>query len=246
MLYVLICEDDAKHRARLEEIVQRQIAAEDCDMEFALSAGSPEDILGYLAAHPDQNGLYFLDVDLQHDINGIQLAAKIRETDAAATIVFVTTHAELAHLVFIYKVEALDYITKDSPAELQQRAIECMQVAYRRHLEGRGAQGKHFTVKAGSKTRNVPYDKILFFETQRSMAHNLILHMEDGQIEFRGSIAELTELGPDFFHCHNAFVVHVKNIRRVDRAAGEIEMINGETIPVDVREVASLLEIMSG
>jgi len=95
----------------MESIVRKHIATEDVEMELVLSPACPADVLGYVGKHPDTNGLYFLDIGLQHEMNGIKLATKNREIDTNATIVFVTTHEELSHLVFRYKIEALDYIT---------------------------------------------------------------------------------------------------------------------------------------
>ena len=55
--------------------------------------------------------------DLGADINGINLGEEIRQLDPTGYIIFITTHAELSHLTFKYKVEALDYIIKDDFSE---------------------------------------------------------------------------------------------------------------------------------
>ena len=51
-------------------------------------------------------GIYFLDVDLKSDINGIKLGSKIREKDTRGFIIFTTTHLEMSYFAFKYKVEA--------------------------------------------------------------------------------------------------------------------------------------------
>ncbi|MCL2841841.1 MAG: response regulator, partial [Oscillospiraceae bacterium] len=123
-------------------------------------------LLEYLNKRQVQSGLYFLDVDLQSDLNGIELGAEIREIDVSATIVFITSHANLLPQVFRYKVEAMEYIVKDSPAEeIEKRVIECMQLAYQRYLGGKHTQVKYFTAKIGDQMLNIPFDDILFFES---------------------------------------------------------------------------------
>jgi len=244
VLHVLICEDNPEHRAQMESIVHRHISTEDCEMELVLSVGSPTDVLDYLALHPDKRGLYFLDVDLQHEINGIELAAKIREIDTTAKIVFVTTRAELAYLTFTHKVEALDYIIKDRPEDIETRAMECMLVAYKRYMNDKKSKQKLFTVKADGELWSVPHDDILFFETSPAARHRMILHMKNGQIEFRGQIGEVAKIGPEFYRCNQSFIVNLNNIKRVDTPNRTIEMVNGELVPITVRKISDILKLL--
>lgn len=246
MLQVIICEDDFKQRARIEAVVKKYIAAQDGDITLALSTGRPTDVLDFLEKSPNNRGLYFLDVDLQHKINGISLAAKIRAVDISAKIVFVTTHSELSHLVFTHKIEALDYIIKDMPGNIEKRVVECIQVAHKRYLSENigGGKREYFKVNSGDQTWAIPYEDIIFLETHLSMTHKMILHMKDSQVEFRAAMREVAKMSPDFYRCHKSFIVNVKNIKRVDKSAGEIEMINGDKVPIAVRKISELLKIM--
>lgn len=243
MLHVFICEDDPRQRESMETLINKYILLGDYDMDITLSAGSPAEMLDHLKKYGSKNGLYFLDVDLQSEINGIVLAAKIRALDVSATIVFITTHAELSYLVFKHKVEAMDYIIKDSPAEeIETRVMECMKLAYTRYLGGKHSKSKYFTVKAGDQMLNIPYDEILFFETHLTLRNKIFLHTINGKVEFRGAISEVTQLGPPFYQCHQSFVVNIKKIERVDRGNREVEMIDGEIIPISVRKMAEFLK----
>ncbi|MCL2843100.1 MAG: LytTR family DNA-binding domain-containing protein [Oscillospiraceae bacterium] len=241
MLHVFICEDDLEQRTYMEKLVSKHIMETDYDMELALSADNPTDILDYLDQHPNQRGLYFLDVDLQHELNGIELGATIRKMDVSATIVFITTHSEMAHLVFIHKVEAMEYIIKDDPKTIETGVKECMQLAYQRYLNGKHSQNKYFSLKSGDQTWNILHDDILFFETDSDNRNKLILHTTNGLIGFRGVINEVKKIGPEFFCCHKANVVNVNKIKRVDRALRTIELVNGDTIPVAIQKMSELL-----
>ncbi|NGZ75308.1 LytR/AlgR family response regulator transcription factor [Saccharibacillus alkalitolerans] len=239
MLSVFICEDDPKQRERLRKIVTDYIMIEALDMELALDTGDPVSVLDYLERHPKTTGLYFLDVDLQHEMSGIALASEIRERDDSGKIVFVTTHGELSYLTFIYKVEAMDYIIKDRPDEIERKVRECIAVADKRHLSDSGTQSRRFKVKVGEKTRSIDHKDIMFFESS-SVPHKIILHMDNSQLEFYGSIKELEEIGGSFYRCHKSYVVNKDNIKSVDRAKREIEMINEEICLVSVRALKGL------
>ena len=121
MLSIFICEDNQSQRERMEAIVRNYILIENYSMELTLSVGSPSELLDYLEVHPAKNALYFLDVDLQHEMNGILLAFELRKLDAFGKIVFITVHAELSYLTFKYRVEALDYIIKSSKNDIANR-----------------------------------------------------------------------------------------------------------------------------
>ena len=242
---IFICEDDPKQRERLENIVNEQISSTDLDMEIALSTQSPTALLEYLESHQVQSGLYFLDVDLQCDINGIELGAKIRNADIFATIVFVTTHSEMTPLVFTYKVQALDYIIKDDPPqEIAKRIVECIQIAYKHCLSDRRENTKYYVINIGKQTLSVPYDSILYFESCVDQRNKLVLHTVDNMLSFRGHISAVSKLGSPFCMCHQSYVVNVDNIRNVDKENRLIEMISGETVIISRRRMTELIQCM--
>ena len=244
MLHVFICEDDPVYREHIASIVRQYIDAEGCDMTLALAAGCPIEALCYLEAHPDACGLYFLDVDLGHEINGIALGAKIRDMGMPATIVFITTHEEMQHLVFKHKIEAMDYIVKDQPEGIEARVVECMEAAYKRYLDTGGVKCKYFDVKAGEQIWHIPYSDILFFETDTSMRHKMVLHMKDEQIKFRGLINDIAGIDPVFYRCHKSFVINVILVKRVDCKAYMVEMADGALVPIAAKKVRGLLALM--
>ncbi|MFR8960479.1 MAG: response regulator, partial [Enterococcus faecalis] len=144
MISIIICEDDWRQRQMLETYVKNYIMMESLDMELVFSTGNPLEVLEFVKSQSRIIGLYFLDVDLQHEMSGLTLAAKIRDYDNLGKIVFVTTHGELSYLTFTYKVEALDYIIKDNKEHLQQKICENIQLAHERITSERGDTKKLF------------------------------------------------------------------------------------------------------
>ena len=113
MIKIFICEDNKNQQEKFKDIISNIIIIENYDMEIELVTENPYEVLEHIKENTT-SGLYFLDVDLHSKINGIQLAEKIRKYDPRGFIVFVTTHAEMSYLTFMYKVEAMDYIIKDN------------------------------------------------------------------------------------------------------------------------------------
>jgi len=241
MLNVFICEDNERQRKDIELVVEKYIIKEDVDVQLTLSTGSPIDVLDYLEKHPNTKGIYFLDVDLQHRINGIELAAMIRGIDLWGTLVFITTHEELAHLVFEYKVEALDYIIKDQIDLIEQRVVECLQTGYMHFLDSSVTKRELYSVKSGDQIWNIPLDEVLFFETDLSMRHRIILQTINSRINFRGSISKIATENSKFYLCHKSVVVNTNNIRHIDTALSKAELVNGDFVTIARRKMPELL-----
>jgi len=244
VLHILICEDNPAQRARIEKIVNQHLLSDDFDMELALSADNPATLLEHLETHRDQSGLYFLDVNLQSDINGIELAAKIKKIDVSATIVFITTHSEMMQHVFRLKVEAMEYILKDSqPEEIEQRVAACMSTAYQRFLAGKHAKNKYFTAKFGAQKLNILYDDILFFESSAECRNKILLYKRNSVLEYYGTITGVSNLGPPFCRCHQSFVVNINHVKCVDAFnCKKAEMTDGTMIPIARRKMAEFLK----
>ena len=245
MLHVFICEDNEMHRTHIEGIVNRQIFTGTEDMALTLSVAKPEELLAYIEEHTDQTGIYFLDIELESDINGIELAAKIKKLDASATIVFITTHSEMVHYVFKLKIEAMEYILKDSPAaEIRQRVISCIQAAYQRFLDGKHAKSKYFTIKVGVQKVNTLCDDIMYFESSTDRRNKILLHKINGELEFYGTVADVSNLGPPFFKCHQSYVVNKNHVRYINIIERKAELTDGTIIPVARQKMTEFLKVM--
>ena len=243
MLNIFICEDEKTQRNRLEAIVNKHLISDDFYMKLALSADNPFALLTYLKTHRVQSGLYLLDIGLESEINGIELAVEIKEIDVSATIVFITTHSEMMHHTFKLKVEAMEFILKDhSPEEIEQRVIDCMQVAYKRFLDGKHSSTKYFPVKIGNQHFNIAYNDILFAESKPEQPNKVFLHKLNGTLEYYGTLYAISDLGLPFFNCHRSIVVNVNHIKSVDSVRREAKMTDGTIIPVAKRKMAEVLK----
>ncbi|AIQ48896.1 histidine kinase [Paenibacillus sp. FSL R7-0273] len=242
MLEIFVCEDDPEQRKRLNTYIENYIMMENLDMKLVISTGRSQDVLDYLQNNR-VTGLYFLDVDLQEEKSGIALGAEIRQYDSLGAIVFVTTHSELTYLTFTYKVEAMDYITKDKFTDIRQRVIECIDTANTRYLQNKYNNIKKFQTKSGDKLISIDYNDILFFETSPQL-HKIILHAKNRQVEFYGKLKDILEMDSRFYRCHNSFVVNKDNITEVDTKNREIRMINGEICYASSRFLGGLKDII--
>ncbi len=239
MLNIFVCEDNPVQRQAIVQIIQNTVLMEELDMKLVLDTENPYTLLE--TAKTSQNtGVYFLDIDLSSDMNGMKLAQQIRLFDPRGFIIFITAHSELSYMTFQYRVEAMDFVLKDNPAEIKVKIKECLLHAMERYTLQTNKTHKVFTIETGGRKINVDYNDILFFETSGHI-HKVILHAKDRQIEFSGTIKDLTStLGSDFVRCHRSFLVNKNNIKEIDAKNRLIYFPNEETCLMSTRMMKGL------
>lgn len=241
MLRVHICEDNLEQLNRMEKFIEEIIRLESFDMKKGIVTDNPETMLNQIKQERD-TGIFFLDVDLNHEINGIELASKIREYQPRCFIIFVTTHSEMSFMTFSYKVEAMDYVIKDDFQDIKNRIHQCLVHVQQLYAETDKKCTDFYSVKVGGKIQEIDCGEILYFEAV-SGTHKIILYTETKAIEYWGKIKEVESvLGNNFYRCHRAYLVNKDNIKSVDQEKREIVMKNGAICPMSVRLARGLLE----
>lgn len=239
MLDIFVCEDNEVQRRTIVQIIQNTVLIEELDMQLVLDAGDPYILLERVKTSQN-TGIYFLDIDLGSNMNGLKLAQQIRLYDPRGFIIFVTAHCELSYMTFQYRVEAMDFVLKDNPAEAELKIKECLLNAMERYTLQTNRTHKVYTIETSGKKISIDYEDILFFETSSNL-HKVILHAKDRQIEFPGTIKELASaLSGDFVRCHRSFLINKKNIKEIDAKNRIIHFINGETCLMSTRMMKAL------
>ena len=239
MLNIFVCEDDDAQRRSTVQTIQNTVLIEELDMKLVLDAADPYVLLEKVRTSLN-TGIYFLDIDLGSNLNGMKLAQQIRLSDPRGFIIFITAHSELSFMTFQYRVEAMDFVLKDNPAEAKVKLRECLLNAMERHTLQTNKTHKVYTLEIGGRKISVDYEDILFFETSSNI-HKVILHAKDRQIEFPSTLKELTGvLDSNFVRCHRAFLINKNNIKEVDTKNRIIHFANGETCLMSTRMMKGL------
>lgn len=239
MLNIFVCEDNPAQRQTIVQIIQNIVLIEELDMRLVLAAGDPYVLLDKVKTSQN-TGIYFLDIDLGCSMNGLKLAQQIRLFDPRGFIIFITAHSELSYMTFQYRVEAMDFVLKDTPAEAKVKIRECLLNAMERYTLQTNKTNKVYAIETGGRKISVDYDDIFFFETSGNI-HKIILHAKDRQIEFSGTMKELTDtLDGNFVRCHRSYLVNKNNIKEIDTKNRIIYCTNGETCLMSTRMMRGL------
>ncbi|MGN0484124.1 MAG: LytR/AlgR family response regulator transcription factor [Lachnospiraceae bacterium] len=231
MLNIYLCEDNEKQREMAAKIIENIVLIEECDLKFLCQTADPYEVLRVAETQSDP-GIYFLDIDLNAEINGLQLAQRLRKMDPRGFIVFLTALAGMATMTFTYRVEALDYIIKDQMDDsgaMKSRIHDCILEAYKRYTSPQNQSQPTFTIKTADREHCIALDDILYIETAETL-HHLLLHTTTSIIEFSGKMKEVeAQLGENFFRCHRSFLVNCSHVKEIDVKENLIYLDSGDT-----------------
>lgn len=237
---IYVCEDNEKERDIIKESIEKAILINNLDFKIKSLTDNPFEIISIIDSNKKQRGIYFLDVDLKADINGVQLAAEIRKYDPNGFIIFITSHGELSYLTFTYKIEALDFIVKDD-FQVPNRVSECLLYVERKLKLEEGEISKIFITKIGDKNISIDFNNILFFETTEKL-HRIKLHGTNRTVTFYGTMKEvIAKLDNRFYQCHRSFIINKDYIREIDKERMLVILKNGQEAMISSRLLKELL-----
>ena len=240
MLNIYLCEDNDKQREIISNHIQNTVLIEDADLNFVKATADPHEIINLVENYSD-TGLYFLDIDLNSDINGLTLAKEIRKHDSRGFIVFVTTHSEMSYMTFTYKVEAMDFIIKDNQKDIGNRIRKCILDAYFRYASSNNSTELNFVVKLSDKEYCIPYDDIIYFESSQN-AHKVIIHTSSSTFEFQGKLKDISEtLDERFYQCHRSYLINKNHISEIDIKERTILMSNNDVCYASAKQLKPLI-----
>ncbi|MBM7699771.1 LytR/AlgR family response regulator transcription factor [Kurthia huakuii] len=242
---IILCEDDPQQRKKMQLLIMKYIMSTKKDVELILSASKPEEVLNYTSFQ--KADCYLLDIELNSDISGLELAKKIRNEDPLANIIFITTFAEKLKLTFTYKIVALDFIVKNEE-NLEGKIIEALNSAYDKYHQINFKENtKSYTLKIGGLIKKIKYENIYYFETS-TQPHRVVLSEVNGVYTFYGNLkeieSELLSETSQFFRCHRSFIINIDYIEYFDSINGIIKMKNGHICnvsPMKRKKIKKLL-----
>ena len=119
---IYILEDDLMQQTRISDIIRELVSEGAFSVRKLEVFSKPHKLLSSINEKGNHQ-IFLLDIDIDGNRKkGLEVASEIRQQDANAVIIFVTTHSEFAPISFKYKVSALDFIEKTvSNVEFKQQ-----------------------------------------------------------------------------------------------------------------------------
>lgn len=211
---IAIVEDLQADSQLLENLLKQYFLFHNIKVEITTYT-SGEDILG---EWPLELDIVFLDIQMGK-LNGLDVAAKIRESNEHVVIIFVTNNPQYS--LAGYSVDALDYLIKPATPELIDRLLP-------RALRRLGDTGRaRLTIHNNEGFFVVNLVDLNYIELEN---RRVVVHTKTGSISCMGTMQSMEDQLPKtFFRCHSAFLV---NLHAVESLKDQDVQIAGKLIPI--------------
>lgn len=215
MLRIALCDDEAAARDALRLLLEKVLIEGSEEIVYEFSSGTHA--VSWLAKHPGEIDLLFLDVEME-GTGGMECAEKIREFDPELMIVFVTGHAD--YVFDGYRTGALDYLMKPVST---QKLIELL---HRIREKMRQEENDIFIVRNTDGLWRFRLHDVLYFYSDR---RKVILVTKKGDYPFYDKLDHVEKkLAKRFIRIHQRFLI---NPEYVDCLKADSVLLDGQELP---------------
>lgn len=208
---IAICENNRNMLKLIEETITNHFIINDWNFDIIISTTDPEDIINFL--EEKKADCYFLDIDLGNDnLTGIKLGRKIRNIDAFAKLIYISSHQEFQGTLLKEMISAFTFIEKNKYT-LINHIRKTLDSLYKQFLLEIDTNSKLHKIPIKIGTRQFIFDiqDILYFETIGD--HKISIYLTENKIySFYGKMSKLIKLNNNLFQCHKSYIVNLQNI----------------------------------
>jgi len=242
---VIICEDDLSQLQQLDSIVRNYSIFHQDEFKLGISTQSPDEVIEFVDRFKIQAGIYFFDIDLHNNIDGISLAKKIKAKDSNPRFIFVTTHDEMAISAMQVEVRAFNFILKDSDLNSFMDTIRRTLVEAFEDIEKSEKQRNiSFSFSIGTRTINLNFNDILFILTS-DIPHQVDLYTINEKYSFYDKLNNIEKKYPKMFRANRSCLINPFNIGEIDYSVHELTFDNFTPIKFSNRKSSQLKKIMN-
>ena len=184
--------------------------------------------------------ILLLDIRLP-DLNGIEVARLLYQSNSFLKIVFITGYND--YYAEAFQTYAYDYINKLNLAERLPRTLKRIQQELSLFSESQHS-GKKVCISLDRREYYIDPQQVVYI---RSINRKVKLVTEVGTLEVYGSLYKWKKvLASNFFSCHRSYLVNLDKIRVFEHQNGSsLVMVNGDKIPISRRKKSELKKRLS-
>ena len=205
---IAICDDEQNQIEYITSIVASWSAHEGHGCEIRTFASGE----GFMFEYEEDRAydILLLDVEMKN-INGIELAKRIRKDNNRAEIIFITSHFEFVGEG--YEVDALHYLIKPISAEKLTQVLT-------KAAEKISVEPPSVVISCEGETVKLYEADIRYVE---SFLHYIVIHTKDKEYKIKENISVFeNRVSDDFYRVHRSYLVSLKYITRISRTSVNI------------------------
>ena len=228
MLNFVLCDDNLVIVNKLKEMLEFLFVKHDIEAKITFTSDNSIDVLDFIENnHVD---VIILDINLNSDISGLELAKRIRKNNKGVYIIFSTGHLEYS--LVAYSVKTFDYLPKPI-------TIERLEVTIMRLLEDVKFSNKRF-IYINNRTI-INYSEINYIKKD---GMKLVFCTDSHIYETYNSFSKIQSILPDnFIRCHKSYIANTDNILNISANKNRILFKNDLSCEIGPKYKNNLMEV---
>lgn len=218
-LNIAVCDDEQSQIEYTKTAVSTWAAA--CGHLPVFSEFPSAEAFLFNYAENQNYDILLLDIEM-NEMNGIDLAKKVREGNNRVQIVFITGYPDFMSEGF--EVAALHYLMKPVKREKLFAVLD-------RAVENLGHKEESLILETESGILRINFSQIMAAEAK---GHDTLLTLTDRKETAKIGINDLEKrLDESFVRCHRSYLVGLRHITRITKT--DVILDNGDVIPLSRR-----------
>ena len=229
MLNFVLCDDNLNIVKKLKEMLEILFVKNDIEAKVGFYTDDPEKILEYEKKYIVD--VLILDINLNSNISGIDLAREIRKNNKKVYLIFSTGHLEYSLLA--YSVKTFDYLPKPL-------TLERLEVTLNRLLDDLNSSSSKKFIKLNNKT--IINESEIHYIKKDGM--KLIFCTSSGNYETYNSFNKIETLLPgNFVRCHKSYIANTDTIQNINTTNNTIFFNNNLYCDIGPKYKNNLMEV---
>ena len=229
MLNFVLCDDYSPIRDILKKYVESIFIKYNIVANIGLCSGDPLQVLTYInSQHTD---VLIIDVELNSNITGIDIAKALRRINTSAYIIFLSGHMD--YVFQSLKTKIFDYLLKPLAYEKLENCIV--------NLLNDMKLLKNNYISFG-RNKIINKDSISYIEKDGMQS---IVYMQTSNFVTYSSLNNLEACLPDnFIRCHKSYIINASHIETIDTTNRTVSLNNYIKCPLGPKYTKNLLEVI--
>lgn len=223
MLDVIICEDNERFRLKTYNLVERYFRGTNIKYNIMTFNKYNEKLKNYINNNKDTNKIYILDICLDDDGSGIDIANDIRRIEFNSIIILITGRVGLIPEAQKLRLNIFDYVCKQinfdkNITDLMEASTNVFNLR----------QSLKFTYNRNDY--NIKLEEVLYIKTDKSIRKTVVV-TNTNEYDVPKPLCFFEEqVSKSFVKTNRGCLVNIKNIKMVDYESGTIQFHSGKKI----------------
>lgn len=231
MLNFVICDDNIHMLNRLSLLFEKVFMKNNFDAQIVFKTTDYNELISFVSNN--QVAVVVLDIEFTgSNVNGLDIANKIREFNKNCYLIFITSHFE--YIMQAYKYKTFDYLIKNAITD------ETLTNTLKRLFDDISSPSNNF-LRIDNKGTFVGLNDIQFIEKS---GVRIIYHAFKKDLVTYNSFNKIV-LPNNFVRCHRSFIANVNNISNISLSTNSILFKNGSVCYIGPKYKSSFMEAIN-